>query len=383
MSNKPIERGNPLSRNRLLLGALVATTALAAGAAPVALADQEARESDRAVRQGLERLVTAHGFPSAMASVRERDGRTRFLAPRAGERVPVDGQVRIGSAGKMFVSAVVMQLVAEGKVDLDAPVETYLPGLVRGEGFDGREIAVHQLLQHTSGIPEYTDVVADDVLAIRHTHYEPHELLDVALARPRTVPQNEKTYYSNTNYVLAGLLVQRVTGRPLGEEITRRVIEPLGLRETYWPGVGEERIREAHPRGYVVKDGTRTDISDLDPSWAWSAGNLVASPSDLNKFLAALVGGRLVAPEQLARMQRTVEADRFPSTWHYGLGLMKIDLSCGGHAWGHGGDIDGYETRDAVTEDGRAATVVVTALPDSNEQVEAVNEVLDTALCAR
>ncbi|GAA2693420.1 MULTISPECIES: serine hydrolase [Actinosynnema] len=379
-----------MSRKRLLLSALVAATATATALAatttaitPIALANQESQQNDRAVRQGLEQLVTAHNFPSAMASIRERDGRTRFLAPRAGERVPVNGQVRIGSASKMFVSAVIMQLVAEGKVDLDAPVETYLPDLVRGEGFDGREIAVHQLLQHTSGIPEYTDVVADDILAIQHTYYEPHDLLDVALARPRTVPQNEKAYYSNTNYVLAGLLVQRVTGRPLGEEITRRVITPLDLRETYWPTAGEERIREAHPRGYLVKDGARTDISDLDPSWAWSAGNLVASPSDLNKFLAALVGGRLVAPEQLARMQQTVEAHKFPTTWHYGLGLMKIDLSCGGHAWGHGGDIDGYETRDAVTEDGRAATVVVTALPDSNEQVEAVNNVLDTALCAK
>ena len=337
--------------------------------------------NDTAVRQGLEQLVTDQGFPSAMVSMRDRDGRTRFYSARAGEKVPVEGRVRIGSASKMFTSVVVLQLVSEGKIDLDSPVEEYLPGLVRGDGFDGRDITVRQLLQHTSGIPNYSDI-ANDILAIRHTYFEPRELLDVALARKREVPQNEKAYYSNTNYVLAGLIVQRVTRRPLGEEITRRIIEPLGLRHTYWPAVGEERIRGPHPRGYTDTE-PRVDISTMDPSWGWAAGNLVASPGDLNRFLTALLAGKLVEPEQLREMQTTVEAHEMFANWRYGLGLIRIDLSCGGHAWGHGGDIDGYETRDAITEDGRAATVVVTALPATLESAEQVNAVLDTALCAK
>ncbi|MFD1940386.1 serine hydrolase [Nonomuraea mangrovi] len=107
------------------------------------------------------------------------------------------------------------------------------------------------------------------------------------------------------------------------------------------------------------------------------------TPRDVNRFLGALLGGELLKPAQLEQMKRTVEAPGFPAGWSYGLGLMKIPLSCGGHAWGHGGDISGYETRNGVTEDGRAATVAVTALPTTDAGAERVNAALDTALCTQ
>jgi D-alanyl-D-alanine carboxypeptidase len=368
---------------RHVLAAVLATSVFAVGVAqPVNAAPRDP------VRPQLQSLVGDGGFPGALAAVRDRDGRSRNLTAgvgdlRTGARVPVDGQVRIGSNTKTFVAVAVLQLVAERKVALDEPVETYLPGLVKGEGIDGRRITVRQLLQHTSGLPNYTELMElDDFFAVRHTYMEPRELLDVALAHPADFAPGAKFAYSNTNYVVAGLLIQKVTGRPLIEVLTERVIRRAGLRHTYFPAVGEQGIREAHPHGYHPDaTGKPRDITVLDPSWGWAAGQMVATPSDLNAFFRALLGGRLLPAEQLRQMRTTVPADLFPGA-RYGLGLVSVPLSCGGLAWGHGGDIPGYETRGGVTEDGRAATVAVTSLPADEAQAEKVLKVVDTALCA-
>lgn len=380
----------PATRRSLTIG----TTALAAVAALVVGVAQPAPASTRpwnarAIEAGLDDLVEDHGFPAAMASVRDSRGRTGFYSSGVGDlatgaRVPVEGRFRIASATKMFTATVVLQLVAEGRVGLDEPVETYLPGLVRGDGIDGRNITVRQLLQHTSGLPEYLDV---DFMEIRHTYVENRDLLDRALAKPTLFAPGTDWRYSNTNYIVAGLVVQQVTGRPVGEEITKRVIEPAGLRHTYWPNVGEQTIRGKHPRGYYTPSEPRPgeeriDFTELEPSWAGAAGQLVATPADVNRFLAALVDGTLLAPAQLAEMRKTVTAPGFPPNWSYGLGLVRIELSCGAVAWGHGGDIDGYESRNGITEDGRAATVVVTALPTRAQASQMLPDaVLDTALC--
>jgi D-alanyl-D-alanine carboxypeptidase len=355
----------------------IGVTALAALAIAVPL--PAVAGPTNAVQQGLDSLVRDHDFPAAMASVREAGGRSRFYSAGVGDLrthapVPVDGQFRIASSTKMFVATVVLQLVAEGKVGLDEPIETYLPGLVR----DGGTITVRQLLQHTSGLPEYFTM---DYKDIQHRYVEPRQLLDLALAQPATFPPGTSWRYSNTNYIVAGLLVQRVTGRPIGEEITSRVITKAGLKHTYWPGTGVQTIREKHAHGYYTGD-RRFDFTELDPSWAWAAGQMISTPGDLTTFLSALVGGRLLPSAQLAEMQKTVSAPGFPPGWTYGLGLMKIDLSCGRVAWGHGGDIDGYENRNGITESGRAATVVVTALPTPEQSPQMLPDaVLDTALC--
>jgi D-alanyl-D-alanine carboxypeptidase len=343
---------------------------------------QAVAEKTNPVQQGLSSLVTDHDFPAAMASVREANGRSRFYSAGKGNLatnapVPTESQIRIASSTKMFVSAVVLQLVGEGKIGLDEPIETYLPGLIRGEGIDGHDITVRQVLQHTSGLPEYFTV---DYKDIRHQYVEPRQLLDRALAQPATFAPGTSWRYSNTNYVVAGLIVQRVTGRPIAEQITTRVIKPLGLKHTYWPGIGEEGIRENHAHGYYTP--TRDDFTVMDPSWGWAAGQMIATPGDINKFLAALVGGKVLKPAQLAEMRKTVAAPGFPPGWQYGLGLMRITLSCDKIAWGHGGDIDGYENRNGVTEDGRAATVAVTALPTPEQGPQMLTDhVLDTALC--
>jgi D-alanyl-D-alanine carboxypeptidase len=290
-----------------------------------------------------------------------------------GAPVPVDGRVRIGSNTKAFVAVVVLQLVAEGRIALDAPVEKYLPGLL-----PGIDVTVRQLLQHTSGLPEYTDHLDGDFAELRHRYFEPRELLDAALAHPVLFAPGARWSYSNTNYVVAGLLVQRVTGRPIAEELTERVIRKAGLRHTYFPAVGDETIRGRHPHGY---EPGPLDVTSFDPSWAWAAGQLIATPRDLNAFFGALLDGELLPPAQLREMQKTVEA---PGLWpgaRYGLGLVSFPLSCGGVFWGHGGDIPGYETRGGATEDGRAVALAVTAVPTTEDAAIAVMETVDTALC--
>ncbi|MFG2214744.1 MULTISPECIES: serine hydrolase domain-containing protein [unclassified Streptomyces] len=337
-----------------------------------------------AVQQALNTLVRDDGMPAALASVKGRDGRTRTYTAGVGDlatgsKVPRGGQVRIGSNTKAFTAVVVLQLVGEGKIALDADIDTYLPGLVRGKGIDGRRITVRQLLQHTSGLPEYGLHIDDDEL--RHRYFEPRELLDIALRYKADAAPGEKWGYSNTNYLLAGLIVQKITGRPLAEEIDRRIIKRVGLRHTYFPTPGDKTIREPHPQGYHRNpaDGPLRDFTEIDPSAGWAAGQLISTDSDLNRFFGALLAGRLLPAAQLAEMRTTVPVG--DSGMRYGLGLTSRTLSCGGVYWGHGGDIPGYETRGGVTEDGRAVNVTVTSIPTDEAAVQHVKDAVDRALC--
>ncbi|MCS7479541.1 serine hydrolase domain-containing protein [Umezawaea endophytica] len=379
----------PTRRRAVSAFAVVAVSGLvAAGAALPSSADAQSPTRDR-VQQGLDSLVRTDGFPAALASVRGRDGRVRDYTAGVGDLatkspVPVNGQVRVASNTKTFVATVVLQLVAEGKVRLDEPVETYLPGIVRGEGIDGNTITVRQLLQHTSGLADYDEVVSD-YAAIRHRYFEPREIVDLGLGKPALSAPGAAWSYSNTNYVLLGLLVQKVTGRPIGEEITHRIIDRIGLRDTYWPALGDQGIREPHPHGYFAQTpgAPLADVTEMDPSLGWAAGQLISTPRDLNTFFLALLGGDLLDPERLAEMKKTVAAPKsgVRGDERYGLGLSTFTLSCGVEAWGHGGDAPGYETRNAVTADGRAAAVAVTALPTAIDPAKHVEEAVETALC--
>nr|WP_104820784.1 serine hydrolase domain-containing protein [Kitasatospora sp. MMS16-BH015] len=362
-------------------------TALAAVAVTVgALAPTAAFAGGKqdSVQSNLNKLVKDDGVPAALATVKGGDGRTHSYTAglgnlTTGAKVPVDGQIRIGSNTKTFTAVVVLQLVAEGKVGLDSPVETYLPGLLRGDGIDGRHITVRHLLQHTSGLPDYVDTGA--ILADPKRYFEPRELLDAALAQKAHFAPGTRWEYSNTNYLLAGLIIQKATGRPLGEEITKRVIDRIGLRHTYFPTPGDMTIHEAHPEGYQRgSDGSLRNYTELDPSWGWAAGAAVSTNSDLIRFYTALLGGRLLPATQLAQMRTTVPAEELGPGVRYGLGLASRPLTCGGVYWGHGGAIPGYNTAGGATDDGRAVNFAVTTIPGdaAGRHVEAA---VDSALC--
>ncbi|MFI1866085.1 serine hydrolase domain-containing protein [Streptomyces jumonjinensis] len=246
-----VRASSPTGRRRIPLVAVMAA-ALAVGGTLSASSAQAGGSGD-AVRKGLNRLVADDEYPAALAAVAGRDGRTRNYTAgvadlRTGAKVPVDGQVRAGSNTKAFTATVVLQLVGEGKVGLDAPIEKYLPDLVRGEGIDGHDITVRQLLQHTSGLPNYTDFLGDPAEE-RHTCLQPRTLIDMTLAHKALFAPGTDWSYSNTNTVLAGLLIEKVTGRPLAEQITQRIIVPAGPRKTYFPGVGEQGTPRSRSAG--------------------------------------------------------------------------------------------------------------------------------------
>ncbi|WAL97436.1 serine hydrolase domain-containing protein [Streptomyces sp. Je 1-369] len=361
--------------------------AVAAGVLVAPGASATGRAHGDSVQQGLDRLVRADGVPAALASVNgDRKGeRARTYTAGVGDlatgaAVPRDGQVRIGSNTKAFTAVVVLQLVAEGRMRLDDTVDTYLPGLVRGDGIDDRKIKVRQLLQQTSGLPNYTK--GD----LQPRYYEPRELLDIALEYKSEFDPGESWAYSNTNYVVAGLIVEKVTKRTVAQEIDRRIIERLGLRHTYFPAPGDATIREPHPKGYYQEapGAPLRDITELDPSWTWAAGQLISTNSDLNRFYTALLTpGRLLPKPQLDQMRTTVRADYFGKGARYGLGIVSRPLSCGDVYWGHGGSYPGYETRGGATDDGRAADVAVTVQPTDKAVMSHVDEIVDTALCRR
>ncbi|MEV6425522.1 serine hydrolase domain-containing protein [Streptomyces sp. NPDC051662] len=369
-------------RRAVMAAAAVAVSVVTLGVLAPPAAFAAARPDT--VQQGLNALVRADGLPAALASVKDREGRARTYTAGVGDlatgaKVPDDGQVRIGSNTKTFTAVVVLQLVAEGKIGLNATVDTYLPGLVRGQDIDGRRITVRQLLQHTSGLPEYEDLVVDGIL--QHRYFEPRDLLDIAFQRKADFSPGTKWAYSNTNYVVAGLIVQKVTGRPLAEEMDRRVIKRIGLRHTYFPAPGDMTIREPHPQGYHRDSAGAPprDVTEIDASAGWAAGQMISTNSDLNRFFTALLAGRLLPAAQLRQMRTTVPIGDTGAG--YGLGLMSRPLSCGGVYWGHGGDIPGYETRGGATDDGRAAGVAVTSIPTDGAATKHLESVVDEALC--
>lgn len=391
----------PAPRSRRLRATAIAAAAalvLATAAAGVWLGSggADARTPDDAVQQSLESLVD-DGFPAALASLTDEEGNVSDYAAgvadlETGQEADADGYVRVGSNTKTYTAVVVLQLVQEGLIELDAPIENYLPGLVKGEGIDSTKITVRNLLQHTSGLPEYTDGFAADITALRDVYMSPRAVLDAGLAQPALFQPGERWEYSNTGYIVLGLLIEKVTQRPLGEQITERIVDKLDLKHTYFPQVGERELRGEHPKGYHRDlSGELIDISDMDPSWGWAAGQVVATPSDLNLFLRGLLDGKLLNEAMLTEMMTTVPADDLWDDAEYGLGLIKYPLSCGGEVWGHGGDIAGFETRNGASVDGRAATVAVTALPWAFGDIEdeeaiferalAVNKVIDTAFC--
>ncbi|WP_055549027.1 serine hydrolase [Streptomyces sp. NBRC 110028] len=343
-------------------------------------------------------------------TVEVRDGRRRTHA-RAGEEelhtgrpMPYGANYRAASVTKTFVATVMLQLVAEKRLSLSDPVEKWLPGVVRGKGNDGRRITIRNLLQHTSGIYRYdtTENTGSTAAAFeksRYRHFGPEDIVAGAMKhRPDFPPAAEndprpRWNYSNPGYVLAGMIIQKATGRPWSTEVRDRIVRPLGLTGTYDPG-DDPRVRGPHAHTYHRFPGssTWTDTTVRNVASAGSAGALISTDRDLDRFLTALLGGRLLPPAQLAAMRRTVPVDAeyqkaFPGM-RYGLGLDRQPLSCGGYRWGHGGDLDGGTIRTAVAPDGRRSVVVMTTgtTYDAKRLLtgeRAVQSLLDDVMCGR
>ncbi|WP_326560663.1 serine hydrolase domain-containing protein [Micromonospora sp. NBC_01796] len=314
-----------------------------------------------------------------------RDGRATWRGAsgiadiNTGRPVRPDYRHRVGSVTKTFVAATVLQLVGEGRISLDAPVRRYLPGLMPDD-----TVTVRMLLGHRSGIGTYDQVLfatPELVEEHRNTTFRPRELARVGLGMPATNPPGAAFSYSNTNYILAGLIVEQVTGRPAAEEVSRRILRPLGLRDTYFPGT-DPRITGPHSRGYVPwYEGELRDFTVYNMSWGYTAGELISTTADLDTFYRALLGGRLLRPAQQADLVRFLPTGTGVG---YGLGLLSLPLACG-DAYGHDGQVFGYTTLSLHSPDGRRQVSV--AQNASHYQYAgdpisaALFQFLDTALC--
>jgi len=261
---------------------------------------------------------------------------------------------RIASLTKAFVSTVVLQLEAERKLDIDDPVDRWLPGVVP----NGGAITLRELMNHTSGVYNYTDDSAwvNAVLADPSRVWTPRELVAVAVTHAPLFPPGTNFSYSNTNYILLGLVVEAVTAAPLGDELQRRIFTPLGLTATTLP------LTLALPPNFVHGYFTpnRIDITLLlGPSWAWAAGGIVSNARDVTTFYRGLLGGRLLPATQLAEMKT-------PSTvaGTYGLGIDNTTTLCG-RAIGHNGDFFGWRTEVLATATGKREAVVMVNVDDS------------------
>lgn len=358
----------------------MAAVTLCAGTA-VARADTGAPAGYREAREILQRLTTADGVPGALLAVNGPHGRTVLTSGvadiRTGAEMADADRFRIGSMTKTFVATVVLQLAGEDRIALDAPIERYLPGLV--DGGDG--ITVRQLLQHTSGLPDYVQYLdMDQVLGSMSAHYEPRQLVRLALAHPRVFAPGTGWDYSNTNYLLAGLLIEQVTGQPSGAEIERRILQPLGLRDTFVPG-DLSTIPGSHPRGYAKPGDALVDLTEFNPSIAGNSGQMISSTTDMERFLTALLDGRLLRPAELRAMMTTRPIGDAGGN-AYGLGLTSSPLPCGGDYWGHDGDIFGFSTISGATTDGRSATIMVNLNPGgSDDRSTDMRAALNSALC--
>lgn len=374
------------------VAAVVAAAALTATIVASSPAAAEHQPASGAVQTELDLLTGVDRVPGALAQVRDRHGRSVTVTSGTAElgtgrpMVSGAGRFRIASVTKAFTAVAVLRLVAEYRVGLDAPIEAYLPGVVRGTGegaaIDGRDITVRQLLQHTSGLPNYVNYL-DRSDPLRRV--EPIELVRLALAHRPDFAPGQSWRYTNTGYILAGMLVERVTGKDIATAVTDLVIRPAGLPDTYWPPSGEIIIRGPHARNYTLDpnypQGPLVDATAFEPSLAGAAGAMVSTPSDLNRFWRELQAGRLLPGRMLAEMTTVVPAPDAGPDRAYGLGLMRIPLSCGGYAWGHAGDLPGVSTITARTSSGREATVYMTAQTGAQAS-NRLWHTIDVALCA-
>jgi D-alanyl-D-alanine carboxypeptidase len=342
--------------------------------------------------------LRAIGATGALAEVdlgrRRIGGHAGVADVESGRPVNERGYFRIGSNTKTFVAVVLVQLAGEGRLSLDDTVERWLPGVVAGNGNDGRAVTVRQLLQHTSGVYDYTADLAglftspEAFNQHRFDHLTPGALVAMAMRHPPVFAPGSSWDYSNTNYVLAGMVIQKITGRTWWQEVRSRVTVPLGLRHTFYPADRLDLPRP-HAQGYLAfgPDGPLVDATAINSSWADAAGGLVSTAADLTRFWQALQGGELLRRADLAQLERTVLATTLQDVapgGRYGLGIMWLPLSCGSGYWSHYGDIPGYATGNGVTPDARRSVVVsVSTDLNSAQGFQQQAALVDHALCAR
>jgi D-alanyl-D-alanine carboxypeptidase len=352
------------------LAAAIATTAAAvlvaapapANAWPGGAASSEEPAYATAVRPELDRLMRDLAVTGAVVLV--RSGELGDWATTMGTRawhgtepVTLADHVRIGSNTKTMTATVILQLVDEGRIGLDDPVSRYRPDVPNGEN-----ITIAQLLDMSSGLANYTEDLGlnEQMDSNPGRVWNPEELLAIGLAEPPAFPPGEGFLYSNTNYVLLGVIIEQLTGVPVEQAFQDRIFDPLQLEETSFPAPADASIPQPHPRMYTFGTNVETidslvlppevqdaasagtlepmDVTDANPSWGWTAGAGISTAPDLADYVEELVDGCLLSPQlqqqRIASVQPLDPDD--PASPGYGLGLARF-----GPVYGHSGELPG------------------------------------------
>ncbi|GAA3813658.1 serine hydrolase domain-containing protein [Sphaerisporangium flaviroseum] len=320
---------------------------------------------DRTALNGTLHAIHEAGMYGTYSSVRDARAKWQGAAGvadvRTGKPVHPGMLHRVGSISKTFTAVAVLQQVARGRVELDAPIGRYLPDLVTGAR--GQAITVRMLLNHTSGLGDhivgaFPSLLQGSTASLddnRFRTFQPEELVRLGLAAPAAGEPGQRWSYSNTNYVIAGLLLKKVTGTDAETYITRNVIRKAGLKDTSFPRT--PFIPGPHSRAYESFYGLidpPRDYSVYNMSWIYTAGAVVSTMNDLNTFYRALLGGELLDAQRFAEMVRTVPVtdERGNVLFNYGLGIYAQDLPCG-RFWGHDGAVFGSGTISLSSPDGK------------------------------
>ncbi len=352
----------------------------------------------------LARELVDAGVPGVIVRVDDGSGRPAEITEQArwARRDHVlrpDDEFRVGSNTKTVMATLVLQQVAEGRLTLSDPVSKWLPGMVPG----GDAITVRMLLNHTSGLSDYTEdpVMWPSAVGKDQRSWTAEELLAVGVAHDPEFPPGTQWSYSNTNYAAIGAILERVTGAGLAELVRDRIARPLHLTHTYYPTDGTWRGQ--HARGYEPdaahmppsvpaefrdfagphRDG-HVNVSDNNPSWGGAAGAMVSTAQDWSRFHNALMSGKLLPAAQLAEMLTTVPVR---SDAGYGLGIQTRTTECG-TLWGHDGGIPGYLSIGLTDRTGtRSATILITteswAEFGTDPKIKAAGDALqNTTICA-
>jgi D-alanyl-D-alanine carboxypeptidase len=309
--------------------------------------------SESELQLAADALVEASGIPAVITLVEDDGARVVVASGEAevgGRRARPEDRFWVGSITKSFVATVVMQLVAERKLALDDRVSKLLPGRLR----EGHRIRLRNLLNHTSGIPDYLELEVwrkafrtDGRFTVR-----PGRLVTEAGRRPLGFAPGARASYSNTNYLVLAEIIRRLERRPLVGVLRDRIFRPLGLTATsYTPGRRTLHPDELH--GYDVSSSPPRDVSEHTLGGPWADGAIVSNARDLATFFGALLRGRLVPPRLLGEMLKIV-----PRSHGEGLGVYRLPSPCGRFFYGHTGGTPGYVTFAAGSRDGRRLYVV-------------------------
>ncbi|HEX6359125.1 serine hydrolase domain-containing protein [Actinophytocola sp.] len=339
--------------------ALLTAAALTLGAAPAAAAAEEPPLDPAKLAAAIADLPNDEAS-GALLQVRGADGCWQGTSGvgnvRTGQRVPQNGRFRIGSMTKTFVATAALQLVVRGDLELDRTVQSYAPDLLPAEY---PPITIDHLLTYTSGLPGIRIDHKDPVWFLEHRFdtWTPRQLFDLAFYQdgnvfPMMFDPGEQQRYGNIDYLVLGAVIEKVTGRPYGDAIRDGIIKPLRLSATTVPGT-DTKIHGPHARGYEEQNGSFVDITEANPTYQWSAAEMISNAPDLDRFLVALMSGRLLPPAQTALLFEVPDVPLYNGKGaraYLGHGLAR--LAVGDVVfWGKTGDRPGYNNGMAATKD--------------------------------